>query len=88
MCDETTLARMCGQFDENDREFFALCEECEEREYFATEQQFLEVLLVTFNMALVLTQKQQLFTDWGFRANLRCMGSTFAAPRCETSLPL
>ena len=25
---------MCGQFDENDREFFALCEECEEREYF------------------------------------------------------
>ena len=29
-----TLARMRGQFDENDREFFALCEECEEREYF------------------------------------------------------
>ena len=25
---------MCGQFDENDREFFALCEECEECEYF------------------------------------------------------
>ena len=25
---------MCGQFDENDREFFALCEECEEHEYF------------------------------------------------------
>ena len=60
---------MCGQFDENDREFFALCEECEEREYFDNNgpQDMVTSCIILHNMMV----QQQL------EGGEECMGDYF-----------